>query len=152
MDTSPSKNLPFRIFPSFLYCVVDSEYLLNWTQFTNFCSTLFVCNNFSISWSVQFRSHSKLEFSYGYNLQWWKPFFDLFSSSRNKAATIGDHLKKILILSSESVNMLIHGVVATVRMVKNHSKRTSIAFFLSLKHIVSTLLSLLWASEVATEL
>ena len=41
----------------------------------------------------------------------------LFSYPRNKEADIGDHLKKALILSSESVNMQIRGVVAAVRVV-----------------------------------
>ena len=40
--------------------------------------------------------------------------------------------KKALILSSESVNMLIRGLVAAVCVVRNHSKRISIVFFLYL--------------------
>ena len=55
-------------------------------------------------------------------------------------------------MSSESVNMLIRGVVAAVRVVKNHSKSTLIVFLLYSQHFVSTPLSLLYASKVATEL
>ena len=72
----------------------------------------------------------------------------LFSCLRNKDANIGDHLKKALILSSESVNMLIRGLMVAVHMVRNHSKSTSFVFLLYLKQIVSTPLSLLCASKV----
>ena len=48
--------------------------------------------------------------------------------------------------------MLTHGVVAAVRVVKNHSKSTSIVFLLYLQQFVSTVHSLLCASKVATEL
>ena len=48
--------------------------------------------------------------------------------------------------------MLTHGVVAAVRVVENHSKSTSIVFLLYLKQCVSTPLSILCASKVATEL
>ena len=76
----------------------------------------------------------------------------LFSSSRNKEANIGEHLKKAIILSSESVNMLILGVVAAVRVVRNHSRSTPIVFVLYLYQLVSTPLSLLCSFKVATEL
>ena len=52
--------------------------------------------------------------------------------------TLGNIKKTGLILSSESVNMLIRGVVAAVRVVKIHSKSTPIVFFLYSKHFVST--------------
>ena len=48
--------------------------------------------------------------------------------------------------------MLIRGVVAAVRVVKIHSKITPIVFLLYLLQFVSTPLSLLYASKVATEL
>ena len=48
--------------------------------------------------------------------------------------------------------MLIRGVVAAVRVVKIHSKSTPIVFFLYSLQFVSTPLSLLYASKVATEL
>ena len=65
---------------------------------------------------------------------------------------MGNIKKTGLNLSSESVNMLIRGVVAAVRVVKNHSKSTLIVFLLYSQHFVSTPLSLLYASKVATEL
>ena len=40
--------------------------------------------------------------------------------------------KKSLIFSNESVNMLERGVVAAVRVVRNHSKSTSVVFLLYL--------------------
>ena len=48
--------------------------------------------------------------------------------------------------------MLIRGVVVAVRVVRNHSKSTPIVFLLYLQQFVSTPLSLLCASKVATEL
>ena len=45
---------------------------------------------------------------------------------------MGNISKKQLILNSESVNMLIRGVVAAVRVVRNHSKITSIVLLLHL--------------------
>ena len=76
----------------------------------------------------------------------------LFSSSRNKQANIGEHLKNRSNLGCQSVNMLIRGVVAAVRVVKIHSKSTPIVFVLYLQQLVSPPLSLLYASKVATEL
>ena len=76
----------------------------------------------------------------------------LSSSSRNKEANIGDRLKKALIWSSESVSMLTRGVVTAARVVKNQSQGTSVVFLLCLKKFVSTRLSLLWTSKVASEL
>ena len=70
----------------------------------------------------------------------------------NKEANNGDHLKKALILSSESVSMLLRGVLVAVSVVRNHSKITSIVFFLSLKHFISTPILLLCYPKVATEL
>ena len=55
-------------------------------------------------------------------------------------------------MSSESVNMLILGVVEAVRVVINHSKGPPIVFLLYLQQFVFTPLSLLCASKVATEL
>ena len=102
---------------------------------------------------VQFCSYSKLKLSYGCSLQWWKPFVDIFFHLREiSKQTLGNIKKTGLILSSESVNMLIRGVVAAVRVVKIHSKITPIVFLLYSKHFVSTPLSLLCASKGATEL
>ena len=55
-------------------------------------------------------------------------------------------------MGSESVNMLVRGMVAAVHVVKNHSKFTSIVFVLCLYQFVFTPFSLLYASKVATEL
>ena len=54
-------------------------------------------------------------------------FFHLWEISKQ---TLGNLKKTGLILSSESVNMLIRGVVAAVRLVKIHSKSTLFKFFL----------------------
>ena len=109
--------------------------------------------NFQCLSSVRFRSFSKLNFSYRYNSQWWKPFVNIFFHLREVSKqTLGNIKKTGLILSSESVNMLIRGVVAAVRVVRNHSKINPIVFFLYLQHFVSTPLSLLCASKVASEL
>ena len=48
--------------------------------------------------------------------------------------------------------MLKRGVVAAVLVVRNHSRSTPIVIFSYLQQFVSTLLSLLYASKVATEL
>ena len=102
---------------------------------------------------VRFFSYSKLKLSYGFSLQWWKPFVDIFFQLREIIKqTLGNIKKTGLILSSESVNMLIRGVVAAVRVVKIHSKVTPIIFLLYVKQFVSTPLSILYASKVATEL
>ena len=109
--------------------------------------------NFQYLRFVRFRSYSKLKLSYRYSLPWWKPFFDIFFHLWEIASKLWGTLKKTaLIFSSESVNMLIRGVVSAVCVVRNHSKSTSIVFFLYLQHFVSTPLSLLCASKVATEL
>ena len=79
---------------------------------------------------VRFRSYSKPKLSYRCSLQWWKPFVDIFSHFWEiSKQTLGNIKKTALILSSESVNMLIRGVVAAVRVVKIHSKNTPIVFF-----------------------
>ena len=65
---------------------------------------------------------------------------------------MGNIKKLALILSSESVNMLIRGVVAAMRVVRKYSKCTSIVFLLYLQQFISTPLTLLYASKVATEL
>ena len=54
-------------------------------------------------------------------------FFHLREISKQ---TLGNIKKTGLILSSESENMLIRGVVAAVRVVKIHSKSTPIVFLL----------------------
>ena len=80
---------------------------------------------------VRFCSYSKLKLSYGCSLQWSKPFVDIFFHLREISKQTLENIKKTgLILSSESVNMLIRGVVAAVRVVKIHSKSTPIVFFL----------------------
>ena len=43
---------------------------------------------------VRFCSFSKLKRSYKCSSQWWKPYVDIFSSSRKREANIGDQLKK----------------------------------------------------------
>ena len=102
---------------------------------------------------VRFCSYSKLKLSYGFNLQWCKSFVDIFFHLREiSKQTLGNIKKTGLISSSESVNMLIRGVVAAVRVVKIHSRITPFVFFLYLWQFVSTPLSLLCASKVATEL
>ena len=59
---------------------------------------------------VRFRSYSKLKRSYRCSLQWWKPFVDIFFHLREiSMQTLGNVKKTGLILSSESVNMLIRG-------------------------------------------
>ena len=111
-------------------------------------ATIFQYVNF-----VRFRSYSKLKLSYGCRLQWWKRFVDFFFHLREiSKQTLGNIKKTGLILSSESVYMLIRGVMAAVRVVKLHSKSTPIVFLLYLQHFVSTPLSLLCACKVATEL
>ena len=102
---------------------------------------------------VRFWWYSKLKFSYICNLQWWKVFVDVFFHFWEiSKQTLGNNKKTGLALSSESVSMLIRGVVAAVRVVKIHSKSTPIVFLLYSDHFVSTPLSLLYASKVATEL
>ena len=82
---------------------------------------------------VRFCSYFQLKLSYRCNLQWWKPFVDIFFHLRELSTqTLGNIKKTGLILSSESVNMLILGVVTAVRVVKIHSKITPIVFLLYL--------------------
>ena len=82
---------------------------------------------------VRFRSYSKLKLSCRCSLQWWKPFVDIFFYLREiSKQTLGNIKKTALILSSESVNMPIRGVVAVVRVVKIHSKITPFVFLLYL--------------------
>ena len=57
-----------------------------------------------------------------------------------------------LTLGSDSVIMLIRGVVAAMQVVKNHSKITPTVLLLYLKQFVFTLLSLFCNFKVATEL
>ena len=76
----------------------------------------------------------------------------LFSSSRNKEANIGEHLKKGLTLSNESIIMLMREVVVAVHVVRNHSKSISVVLFLYLQQFLFIPLSPLYASKVATEL
>ena len=102
---------------------------------------------------VRFCSYSKLKVSYGCSLQWLKLFVDIFFHLREiSKQTLGNIKKNRSKFSSESVNMLIRGVVAAVRVVKIHSKSTPIVFLLYSYYFVSTPLSLLCASKVATEL
>ena len=102
---------------------------------------------------VLFCSYSKPKFSFGCSLQWWKLFLDIFFHlCEISKQTLGNIKKTALFLSSESMNMLIRGVVEAMRVVRNHSKITPIVFVLYLQQFVSTPLSLLCASKVATEL
>ena len=81
--------------------------------------------------SVRFRSYPKLKLPRGCRLQWLKLSVDIFLHLREIGKqTLGNIKKTALILSSESVNMLTRGVVAAVRVVRNHSKNTFIVFFL----------------------
>ena len=62
---------------------------------------------------VRFCFYSKLKFSCRYSFQRWKQFVDIFFHLREiSKQTLGNIKKTVLILSSESVNMLIRGVVA----------------------------------------
>ena len=91
-------------------------------------ATIFQYLNF-----VRVCSYSKLTLFYECTLQWSKSFVDIFFHLREMGKqTLGNIKKTALILSSESVKMLIRGVVAAVRVVKNHSKITSIVFLLYL--------------------
>ena len=102
---------------------------------------------------VRFCSYSKIKLSCGCSLQWLKLFVDIFFHLREiSKQTLGNIKKNRSKFSSESVNMLIRGVVAAVRVVKIHSKSTPIVFLLYSYYFVSTPLSLLCASKVATEL
>ena len=88
-------------------------------------ATIFQYPNF-----VQFRWYSKLKLSYGCSLQWWKPFVDLlFLLWEIGKQLLGNFKKTAIFLSSESVNMLLRGFVEAVRVVRNHSKFTSICIF-----------------------
>ena len=85
--------------------------------------------NFQYLNFVRFRSYSELRFSYGCSLQWWISFVDIvFHLRQIRKQTMGNNKKTALILSSESVYMLIRGVVAAMRVVRNHSKSTAIVF------------------------
>ena len=111
-------------------------------------ATIFQYLNF-----IRFCSYSKLKLSYGYSLQWWKAFVDIFFHLREISKQTLRNIKKTgLTLSIESVNMVIRGVVAAVRVNKIHSKSTPIVFFLYSQHFVFAPLSLLCAFKVATEL
>ena len=102
---------------------------------------------------VRFRSYSKLKLFFRCNLQWWKRFVDiLFHLGEISKEILGNIKETGLILSSESVNLLKRGVVAAVRVVKNHSKITRIVFFLYLLQFVFIPFPLLCASTLATEL
>ena len=101
---------------------------------------------------VRFHSFSTLKLSYGCSSQRLKPFVDIFFHLREMSKqTLGNIKKTALNLSTESVNMLIRGVVTAVRVVKIHSKSTLIVFLLYLQNFVSIPLSLLCASKVATD-
>ena len=90
--------------------------------------------------SVQFGWYSKLKLSYRFSLQWWKPFVNIFFHLWGIGKqTLGNIEKKTaLISSSESVNMLLRGVEASVRVVKNHSKSTPFVFLFYLYQFDST--------------
>ena len=68
-------------------------------------ATIFQYYNF-----VRFCSYSKHGLSYEFKLHWWKPFVHIFFHLREMSKRTWGTLKKTaLILSSESVNMLIRG-------------------------------------------
>ena len=80
---------------------------------------------------VRFCSCSKLKLSYGCSVRSLKLFVDVFFHLREiSKQTLGNIKKTALILSIESVNMLIRGVVAAVRVVKTHSKSTPVLLLL----------------------
>ena len=80
---------------------------------------------------VRFRSYSKLRFFLECNLQSSKSFVDIFFRFWEiSKQTLGNIKKTALILSSESVNMLIRRVVTAVRVVRINSRSTSIVFLL----------------------
>ena len=89
---------------------------------------------------VRFCSYSKLKFSYGCSLQWWKPFVDIFFHLWEiSKQTLGNIKKTGLILSSESVNMLIRGVVARGQnSFQNHSYCIPIVFITICVHSTFT--------------
>ena len=79
---------------------------------------------------VRFCSYSKFNLFYGCRLQCWKPFVDIFFHLREIGKqTLGNFKELALILSSESVNIQIRGVVAAVPVVKNHSTSTLLFSF-----------------------
>ena len=87
---------------------------------------------------IRFCSYSKLELSFGCSLQGWKLFIDLFFHLREiRKQTLGNIKQTALTLSSESVNMLIRGLVAAVRVARNHSKITFIVFFCTCNNLSS---------------
>ena len=54
----------------------------------------------------------------------------ILSSLRNREANIGEHLKKGSNFEQRERKMLIRGVLVAMRVVRNHSKNTSIVLFL----------------------
>ena len=54
----------------------------------------------------------------------------ILSSLRNREANIGEHLKKGSNFEQRERKMLIRGVLAAMRVVRNHSKITSIVLLL----------------------
>ena len=78
---------------------------------------------------VQFWSYSKLNLSHRCNLKGWKLFVAIFLLLWEMGEqTLGTLWKKAFMLGSESVNLLIQGVMAAVLVVKDHSSITSIVF------------------------
>ena len=91
-------------------------------------ATIFQYLNF-----VQFRSYSDHKISYECSLQWSKPFVDIFFIFEKLGSKYWRHSKKALILSSESANMLIRGVVKFPVAIKFMGKKGEYQDFLS-KH------------------
>ena len=87
-------------------------------------ATIFQYLNF-----VRFRSYSDLKLSYGCSLQWSKPFVEIFFISEKLGSKHWGHSKKALILSSESVNMLIRGVVKILVAKKFLDKKGGVSRF-----------------------
>ena len=129
-NISLSKYFPFRTNLSLFCCVVHSEQMFNWTQFTKTCSAFFVWSNFSqscfrlillfyqtyVCLCLQFKTMTII-------CQY------LFSFSRKMDANFWDHLTEAPFFGTECVNKLINGVVAAVRVVEKHSKLNVIVFF-----------------------
>ena len=55
-DISSFEFLPLKTIVNILLFILHSEWIFNWTQFTNFCSALFLCNIFRYLNFVRFCS------------------------------------------------------------------------------------------------
>ena len=68
-------------------------------------------------WQQFFNILISSDFAHRCSFWWWKPFVDIvFHLRETRKQTLGNIKKTALILSSESVNMLIRGVMVAVRL------------------------------------